>query len=148
MALITSATARTLAARSWEVRRQVADDLRKAANPVPLPADNSYVQARLARVRNQIERLSDMLDTEEEPQKIDRLASAIERLHKAEFALANRPMPGPRKPAPERTEHSHGAWLSEPAPTPAPSSAVHTPTPSVPIASITDSQAQEPKPLT
>ena len=69
--------------------------------PAAIPADY-YVQGRLARVREQIERLSDMLDEETDPQKIDRICAGIERLSKIEGNLANRPLPGSRRPAPER----------------------------------------------
>jgi len=66
---------------------------------VPL---DSYVLKRLARVRKQIDKLSDMLEHEKDPAKIDKLASAIDRLAKHEHYLAGRPGPGNRKPAPER----------------------------------------------
>ena len=61
-----------------------------------------YTLKRLARTRKQIDSLSDMLEHEKDPAKIDRLASAIDRLAKHEHYLAGRPGPGNRKPAPER----------------------------------------------
>lgn len=102
MARFSAANAKEMAARSHLLRKQRVQELRLAANPVPLPADDSYVERRLSRVRQQIEVLSDMLESESDPQKIDRLASAIARLAEYERQLANRPLPGSRRPAPER----------------------------------------------
>ena len=101
MALFTSENAAEMGARSQALRKQRLEELRLAANPVPLPADNSYSERRLSRVRNQIESLSDMLDKEDDAQKLDRLASAIARLSEIERQLAGRPLPGSRRPREE-----------------------------------------------
>ena len=52
----------------------------------------------LSRVRAQIETLLDDLGKERDPQRIDRLASALGRLNEIEHQLAGRPMPGSLKP--------------------------------------------------
>jgi len=53
----------------------------------------------LSRVRAQIETLLDDLGKERDPQRIDRLASALGRLNEIERQLAGRPMPGSLKPS-------------------------------------------------
>lgn len=63
-----------------------------------------YVNKRLARVRAQLERIDEMMEQELDPQRLDRLASAQARLSVQEFALANRPMPGSRRPGRESTK--------------------------------------------
>lgn len=72
------------------------------APPSPQETPSDYVSQRLARVRLQLARLDDLLDSETDPQKIDRLASAIARLAEQERQLANRPLPGSRRPPKER----------------------------------------------
>lgn len=67
----------------------------------PPEAADSYVTRRLLRVRGQLERLGDMLDHEEDPGCIDKLCSAIARLCEQERRLADRPLPGSRRPAKE-----------------------------------------------
>ncbi len=108
MALITPQTAKEMAARSHQARNERIEKLRIAANPVPLPADDSYVQRRLYRVREQIEMLSTMLDNEDDPQRIDRLASALARLSETERQLAGRPLPGSLKPSSPRQQRQVG----------------------------------------
>jgi hypothetical protein len=115
MPLFTRENARTMAVRGHQLRKQRLEELRIAANPVPLPADNSYVERRLARVRQQIENLSDMLESEKEPAKLDRLASCLARLSEIERQLANRPLPGSRRPAPDRSRN-HFVPLPPPVP--------------------------------
>lgn len=67
--------------------------------PVPEPME-SYAAGKLNRVREQLRRLDDLLDTETDPQKLDRLASAIARLSEIERQFSNRPMPGSLRPVP------------------------------------------------
>lgn len=62
------------------------------------PCDD-YRAKRLLRVRKQISRLETMLDDEQDPQKIDRLCSALARLSEIERQLAGRALPGSLKPA-------------------------------------------------
>lgn len=121
MPLFTAETARDAAKKSYEARwgaeararraqaqaEREADEAaekaaKRAAVAIQLADPERYVAERLNRVRAQIDRLSTLLDYEKDPRNLDRLAAAIERLHKAEFALAGRPMPGQRRPAPER----------------------------------------------
>ena len=58
----------------------------------------SFRLERLSRVRAQLTRLDKMLNEEFDPQKLDRLASAIARLSEQERLLTGRPMPGSLKP--------------------------------------------------
>ena len=70
------------------------------ADPATAQADK-YLRRRLKRVRKQIDRVSDMLDEEEDPQKLDRLAAALERLCELERVMAGRALPGSLRPAPK-----------------------------------------------
>lgn len=75
-----------------------------ALNPPPNPAatladsPNAYVSARLARVRKQLDKLDSMIEAETDPQKLDRLAAAQERLSRQEHDLAGRPHAGNLRP--------------------------------------------------
>ena len=122
MALITRETARTMAAKSAEARRlrplkavPPGFKIVRADYPVPLPRDDSYVERRLARVRDQLQRLDGFLGEEEDPQKIDRLASAIARMSELERQLAGRPLPGSRRPKEEVEAKTSAAvaWLAD-----------------------------------
>ena len=64
----------------------------------------------LSRVRAQIETLLDDLGKERDPQRIDRLASALGRLNEIERQLAGRPMPGSLKPS--ANQHQTASALS------------------------------------
>jgi hypothetical protein len=64
----------------------------------PLQAADSYVSARLSRVRLQLDRVDEMMMTEKDPQKLDRLASAQARLAEQERIMSGRPLPGSRRP--------------------------------------------------
>ena len=63
---------------------------------------DEYRAKRLARVRKQLDRIDDLMDEECDPQKLDRLASAQARLAEQERILRGEPLPGSRRPAPER----------------------------------------------
>jgi hypothetical protein len=100
-----------MAARSVAARKAAQAD--RAANPAsaPLPAqptaDGEYVNTRLTRVRGQLELVDEAIDSElrkrcPDAQRLDRFAAASMRLSDQEFALAGRPKPGNRRPAPER----------------------------------------------
>jgi hypothetical protein len=101
--LITSANAREMAARSQEARRQRKME-REAAPEVPQTSPQSdddndeFVTARLVRVRKQLNRLDNLMETETDPQKLDRLASAQARLAEQERLMAGRPLPGSCRP--------------------------------------------------
>jgi len=106
MLIADSQTARELAAKSHEARRRN-KELRELAEleeqnkalMAPQTTPETYVDKRLIRVRAQIDMLSDMLEAELDPQKIDRLANAITRLSGLEREYANRPLPGTLKPS-------------------------------------------------
>ena len=118
MPLFNSLNARMMAQRSHESRR-----LRKLAkNSPPAPplvnsseAADSYVTRRILRVRGQLDRLGDMLDHEKDPGRIDKLCSAIARLGEQERQLANRPLPGSRRP-PKDLNRRTQAYLPAPEP--------------------------------
>lgn len=65
-----------------------------------------YQQERLARVRKQLNKLDRMIEEEEDPQKLDRLASAQSRLAKQEQELSGRPLPGSLRPTKKPTARS------------------------------------------
>ena len=105
MPFITDANARELSRLGHEARRQ------QRANAESMP-DNAkldgYLSKRLMRVRKQVDKLDGMIEEETDPQKLDRLASALARLSEIERQLANRPLPGSFKPtairAPKATQ--------------------------------------------
>ena len=110
----TSQNAREMAARSVAARKAAQAD--RAANPAsaPLPAqptaDDGYKATRLTRVRGYLDLLDERLRTvvpRGDPKVIRDLAMASQYLSEQEFALAGRPKPGNRRPAPER---KHQAW--------------------------------------
>ncbi len=107
MALLDTQTAKELAAKSHEARRRN-KELREAEQHMPQPEPQiaqpkpDYISDRLARVRTQIDMLSDMLEAEEDPNKLDRLANAISRMSELERQLAGRPLPGSLKPTQAR----------------------------------------------
>ena len=111
------------ARRGWEKRR---------ANPKPKQADppqdqskadpadakaDTFNARRLLRVRKQLTRLDDLMDQENDPAKLDRLASAQARLSEQERILRGEPLPGSRRPAPDRADRRQGraTWTAQPA---------------------------------
>jgi DNA repair ATPase RecN len=102
MPFINAENAADLARKSWHARRQAkaaAEQAEQQKHEQKLLPQDDYIQRRIARVREQIEMLSDMLDQEEDPNKLDRLASAIDRLDEMERKHAGRPLPGSLKPS-------------------------------------------------
>lgn len=101
----TPANARIMAARAAVARRIAAEkreamlqeELAKPIAPALLPDDVFRLQS-LARVRKQMDNVFGMMDDEQDPQKIDRLASALARLNEAERQLSNRSLPPSQKP--------------------------------------------------
>lgn len=69
-----------------------------AENEAPI---NGYMGKRLACVRTQLERLNAMILVEEDPAKLDKLASATFKLSEMERIIAGRPLPGSRRPSKE-----------------------------------------------
>ena len=101
MPLFTAANAREMGAKSHEARRQRSfmPAIYQTAQP---QSANNYVTARLVRVREQLNRIDSMMSKETDPQKLDRLALAQARVAEQERILDGRPLPGSRKPSPER----------------------------------------------
>jgi hypothetical protein len=109
-----------MALRSWETRRKRALDDAAAKEPEPLPdTADPYINARLSRVREQLDRIDVMMTKETDPQKLDRLASAQAKLAEQERQLAGRPLPGSLRP----TGPAKRASIFDRAPAPAASSA-------------------------
>lgn len=70
-------------------------------------ANGQYVQDTLSRTRKQLDRLFSLMEEEIDPQKLDRLASAIARLAEQERQLSGRPLPGSLRPRQEKSRRSH-----------------------------------------
>ena len=106
--LWTREQARQMSAKGHEARRRqrAARRMAQAALVAPPPTDpnapDPYLQARLLRVREQLCRLDEMLLSECDPQKLDRLASATSKLSEVERLLAQRPAPGSYRPTTAR----------------------------------------------
>ena len=121
----TSANSREFAVKSRESRRiaKIARD-QLLANAIviaaKIPEHPTYLTERLARVRLQLDRIDEMMLTENDPSKLDRLASAQMRLAEQERLLCDRPLPGSRKPLAEKASKDigPGAWIAEPVPIP------------------------------
>ena len=119
MPVFTTETARQAAANSAIVRQSrrnaeeakvaQAEKIIAAAAQSPALAEalgvrnDEFITRRILRVREQIERLSALLDEEEDPQALDRIASAISRLSTLEREYAMRPAPGTLKPTQPKT---------------------------------------------
>ncbi len=111
--------------RSMEVRRRRIEEMELAAKEQEV-ADKlaaaeaaklkGYAGKQLVRVRVQLDRLDALMAAEVDPNKLDRLASAIAKLSQLERELDGRPLPGSLKPSnkPDRRQ-SHA--LPEPEPT-------------------------------
>lgn len=82
-------------------KEQHAQDMLKA-DKAKVANCPSFTELRLMRVRKQLDRLDDMMFKEKDPQKLDRLASAQARLSEQERILDGRPLPGSRRPRPEK----------------------------------------------
>ena len=139
----TAQTARLAAQRSV-ASRAIASQRRKEqpkAEPLPKPAAvqavDDYAQAVLERTRTQLDLVaqriteeleSDMPDT----RRLRDLADAQHKLSEQERILAGRPLPGSKKPAPERATKPReaGAWLAVADP---PAALAETPAPARPL---------------
>jgi hypothetical protein len=105
----TAETAVEMGRRSAEARRLLHLVPIEPPPPPPTPAPteeptDGYRSARLVRVRAQLDRIDDMMIEEDDPAKLDRLASAQARLSEQERILRGEPLPGSRRPAPERAK--------------------------------------------
>jgi hypothetical protein len=88
--------------------RELNPDLPKQPAPEQ-PAEQPltrYKLDRLRRVRKQIERIDSMLEEEDDPGKLDRLASASMRLSDQERVLRGEPLPGSLRPATDQAKPS------------------------------------------
>jgi hypothetical protein len=85
------------------------------------PTLDAFVSQTLLRVRKQMHRLDRMISDELDPAKLDRLAAAFGRLSEIEQRLADRPLPGSKRPTPEKSSPGRSASLllgSDPSPSP------------------------------
>jgi hypothetical protein len=123
MPLFTAETARIAAIRSHAVtsarNRPVAPPEPPApvTQPTLIPADD-FTARKIARVRDQIERVENLLTDAVEPQAVDRFAAALARLYEIERILSGRPLPGSRRPEKDKPARTFtpGAWLDLSAP--------------------------------
>jgi hypothetical protein len=69
-----------------------------------------YLLDRLARVRGQIDHINNLIEDESDPQKLDRLASALYRFSEIERNLAGRPLPGSLKPSAARSRRQSSSF--------------------------------------
>lgn len=140
------------AAEMWERSRQARQkraELKAAQAALPslceppLEPPASYPDRLKARVRLQVELVCSQLDKEAtkahcDGAKLDRLASALERLAELERVLDGRPGPGNRRPPREDPptvrplETPRPAALPSPAPPPSPGGPSQTQTPTTP----------------
>ncbi len=98
--------------------------------------EEAYRLKRLSQVRINVSRLDDMLTKASDPMQVDQISRALQRVSEIERQLAGRPMPGSRKPPPERQGRAGGRFWNPATPQPGP-------TPTEPPA---PPQAELPKP--
>lgn len=111
----TAENARLMALRSVEARKQRKDHPQPSAvqpSADTLATLDDYQAKTIVRVRERMDKLLDLLEEEEDPNKLDRLASAFAKLQEEERKLAGRPLPGSHrpssKPAKRSTPESYG----------------------------------------
>jgi len=127
-------------ARAWGVKGREARAKRLAlrrqlsAGLAVLPETAPWEQTLLSRVRAQASRMLDLMDVEStkaspDGQRLNWLASALERLAELDRVLSGRPLPGSRRPAPERASEARASAMHrppiEPRPLPAPGPAAN-----------------------
>lgn len=116
MALITTETAREMSARGLEAKRQAAL-LRANGEPAkPLLPDEKYRILRLSRVRRQLDKIDDMIADEDDPQRLDRLASAQMRLSEQERQLSGRSLPPTLRPKSGKPDRRNPSLTDSPEP--------------------------------
>ena len=107
-------------ARHWAaVGRATRIERRKLARLASSQAETvatspTWEHTLLARVRAQAARMLDLMDLEAckqrpDGQRLNWLASALERLAELDRVLSGRPLPGSRRPAPEQRADPRGA---------------------------------------
>jgi hypothetical protein len=135
--------------RSAQARKErAAAKLLEPPKPQPVPElepARDYEARRLHRTRAQLEILASLIDREmarrhPDPAKLDKFASALERLEEVERKMAGRPLPGSLKPgsAPSSATRPVMPIISAPTPiapqpgSPAPAPSAITPAPPPP----------------
>jgi hypothetical protein len=120
----TTANARENAAKSHVVRKanyavakQALKGQPQAGQPTTAVAAETaglddYSVRTLARVREQIDQLADMMKKEKDPARLDRLAAAFAKLSEVERQLAGRPLPGSLRPS---GKPSNAGMIEQPA---------------------------------
>lgn len=117
--VFTKENARAMAARAAEAKK-----LKSSPPPTLLPlqpddpATNNldpFTLKRLATVRAQMAKLDALIESETDPQKLDRLASAAAKFGELERQYAGRPLPGSYRPA---TAAKRSIFDSQPERTP------------------------------
>jgi len=112
--LITKANARQMAAKSHAAKAERLQQLRQAIESVADPAANDeFRTACQSRVRVQLNLVNAALLRElqaktVDAQAVDRLAAAQMRLSEQLRILEGQPLPGSRRPAPDRTRRQSG----------------------------------------
>lgn len=125
-----------MSAKGHEAKRRRLQELRQAANPPPPSPTDGYISQRLFRVRVQLDLVDAQIKAEAtksspDGQVLNWLCAAQERLSEQERILADRPLPGSRRPTAIKgkvkagsVEPSEPIPYQEPAmPQPAPSPA-------------------------
>lgn len=117
-ARFTSENARFWSIRGLAARRAIAATPPPAPEPSaeqPQPQADMFSQKRLVRVRSQLTRIDNLLASESDPAKIDRLAAASSKLEEQERRLSDRSLPVVRRVA-EVKASSRSALSSPPDP--------------------------------
>ena len=106
--------ARAMAVKALAAKRLRAEARRAAAVGLPIiPTAPPWEHTLTARTRAQVAGLLDLLDRERlkgnpDGQRLNWLASALERLAELDRVLSGRPLPGSRRPAPEQRADPRG----------------------------------------
>lgn len=112
----------------WLERQEQEDLVTQPAPEQPPLLNGDFQKTRIPRVREQIQQLDSLFETESDPQKLDRLASALARLYEIERLASGRPLPGSMRPSPAPTRRQSQAYTApmiedDVAPQPAPAAA-------------------------
>lgn len=104
MSLFTAENAAEMGRRGAEARAKREEQMRLAIELAVKDPVIDFADRTLARVRIQMDKLADEIDREitGESKRLKELTDAYSRLADQERILAGRPMPGSRKPAPDR----------------------------------------------
>lgn len=122
--LFSPENAKEMQKRAIEARKRNRDTLiakatkaQELQNATQLPAKpDTYTDKMLRRVRKEIDRIVERLGTEDDPNKLDRIASAWSKLAEIERQYADRPLPGTKKPAEAAKARPQRRVFDEPMP--------------------------------